>query len=91
MCYRVRALLTPDASASHLTEAHIMKPNPFKFQVIEFSRQYPYGVENRIVAQAATLKGCLSEYSRHVARYAGEPRNIVKTVFKADGVVFDVV
>lgn len=62
-----------------------------KYQVVEFSRQHPYGVENRIVAQAATLKGCLSEYNKHLARYIEPRHNLVKTVFKCNGVAFDVV
>lgn len=63
--------------------------NPFKYQVIEFSRQHPYGVENRIVAQAATIKGCLSEYNKHIARHPEKRANLLKTAFMCDGVVFD--
>lgn len=64
--------------------------NPFKYQVIEFSRQRPFGTENRIVATAATLRGCLSEYKRHLARYPETRSNLLKTVFMCDGVAFDV-
>jgi hypothetical protein len=66
--------------------------NPYKFQVVEWYRAWPDGTPNRIVASAATLKGCLSQYRKHIdtfriARVIHEP---VKTVFLCDGLSFDV-
>ena len=68
-----------------------MRINPFKFQVVEYSDSYPYGVQNSIVAQAPTIKGCLSEYKKHLVRFASiERKNLVKTVLLCDGVQFDI-
>lgn len=66
--------------------------NPYKFQVVEFTGNNPYGTDNRIVASAATLKGCLSIYKKHLERYAIAKINHkpIKTVFYCDGVSFDV-
>ena len=67
--------------------------NPFKYQVVEWSKDYPYGISNRIVASAATLKGCLSQYHKHIDTYrlANISRhNVIKTVFYCDDVPFDV-
>lgn len=68
------------------------RSNPFKYQVIEYTRSWPDGTPNRIVASAATLKGCLSEYKRHLNRYAVAQidHKPIKTVFLCDGVSFDV-
>ena len=66
--------------------------NPFKFQVVEYSRVYPYGTSNRIVAQAPTVRGCMTEYNKHLARWVGvERKNMVKTVWLCDGVEFDII
>ena len=68
------------------------KSNPFKFKVVEWSREFPYGTPNRIVASAATLKGCLSEYSRHVARFeaAKIDRKVLNVKFYCNDVDFTV-
>ena len=70
----------------------VARSNPFKFQVVEYTREWPYGTPNRIVASAPTLKGCLSEYKRHLHRYevAKVDRKVEKTIFLCDGVSFDV-
>ena len=65
--------------------------NPFKYKVVEWSKESPYGVNNRIVASAATLKGCLSQYYKHIDtfRLANARHNPIKTVFYCDDVPFD--
>lgn len=67
--------------------------NPYKHQVVEYYRDYPYGTPNRIVASAATLKGCLSQYNKHINTFkaARINHNPLKTVFLCDGVSFNVV
>lgn len=67
--------------------------NTYKFQVVEYYRDYPYGTPNRIVASAATLKGCLSQYNKHIETFkaARINHNPLKTVFLCDGVSFNVV
>ena len=65
--------------------------NPYKYQVVEWSKDWPYGISNRIVASAATLKGCLTQYHKHVNTYrlANIRHNPIKTVFYCDDVPFD--
>lgn len=66
--------------------------NPYKFQVVEYCAEWPYGINNRIVASAATLKGCMSEYKRHLKIFESFKidHKPLKTVFLCDGVPFDV-
>jgi hypothetical protein len=66
--------------------------NPYKFQVVEYCAEWPYGINNRIVASAATLKGCMSEYKRHlkIVESFKIDHKPLKTVFLCDGVPFDV-
>lgn len=66
--------------------------NPYRYQVVEFYRDYPNGTPNRIVASAATLKGCLSQYKKHINafRLAGIKHSPLVTKFFCDGVAFDV-
>lgn len=66
--------------------------NPYKFQVVEFTRNYPYGTDNRIVVSAATLKGCLNQYNKHIEtfRAAKISHSPLKTVFYCDGTPFEV-
>lgn len=68
------------------------KTNPFKYKVVEWAREFPYGTPNRVVASAATLKGCLSEYTRYVARLAAAKleHKPVAVKFYCDGVEFSV-
>lgn len=68
------------------------RPNPFKYQVVEYTQTGSYGTPNSIVASAPTLKGCLSEYKRHLNRYtvAKIDHKPIKTIFLCDGVAFDV-
>lgn len=68
------------------------KSNPFKFKVVEWDREFPYGTPNRIVASAATLKGCISEYRRYVARFeaAKIDRKALTVKFYCDDVEFTV-
>jgi hypothetical protein len=65
--------------------------NPYKYRIVEWSKDWPYGINNRIVASAATLKGCLSIYRKHLDtfRLANIRHNPVKTVFYCDDVPFD--
>ncbi len=68
--------------------------NQNRYQVVEFSRNSPYGIDNRIVASAATLRGCLSQYNKHVNTWKAakiERKNLIKTVFLCDGVEFNTV
>lgn len=68
--------------------------NPYRYQVVEFSRDYPNGTDNRIVASAATLKGCLSQYNKHLMTWnlaKIDRKNLIKTVFLCDGVEFNIV
>jgi hypothetical protein len=66
--------------------------NPYRYQVAEYCAEWPYGINNRIVASAATLKGCMSEYKRHLLAFSiGKIEHTpLKTVFLCDGVPFDV-
>jgi hypothetical protein len=66
--------------------------NPYKFQVVEWYRSWPDGTSNRIVASAATLKGCLNQYRKHIDtfRLANTDHKPIKTSFRCDGVSFDV-
>lgn len=66
--------------------------NPYRYQVTEYYRDYPNGTPNRIVASAATLKGCLSQYQKHLKTFslAGIKHEPLKTIFHCDGVPFDV-
>jgi hypothetical protein len=67
--------------------------NSYRYQVVEFTRDFPYGTPNRIVASAATLKGCLSQYRKHLEtfRIAKIDHKPIKTIFMCDGVEFNVV
>lgn len=40
------------------------------YTIAAWSRTQSHGTPNAIIASAATLKGCLSEYRRHLARFA---------------------
>ena len=66
--------------------------NPYKYQVVEWYRSWPNGTPNRIVASAATLKGCLSQYRKHIDtfRLAKVDHKPIKTIFLCDDVPFDV-
>lgn len=66
--------------------------NPYKFQVVEYYRDYPNGTPNRIVASAATLKGCISQYRKHLETFKAAKINHapLKTQFLCDGVLFNV-
>lgn len=67
--------------------------NPYKYKVVEWYNSGPVnGHYNRVVASAATLKGCLSQYRKHIDtfRLANVKLNAVKTVFYCDDVPFDV-
>lgn len=66
--------------------------NPYKFQVVEYYRNYPYGTPNRIVASGATIKGCLSQYRKHIETYkaARIEHNPLKTLFLCNDVPFNV-
>lgn len=66
--------------------------NPYKFQVVEYYQDYPNGTPNRIVASAATLKGCLSQYNKHINTFKAAKINHapLKTLFYCDNVQFDV-
>jgi hypothetical protein len=67
--------------------------NPNRYQVVEWTKNSPYGVDNRIVASSATLKGCLSQYNKHLKAWqlAKLDRNLVATKFYCDAVEFEVV
>ena len=40
--------------------------NTSRYQITEDYNVHPYGRENRIIASATTLKGCLSQYHKHL-------------------------
>jgi hypothetical protein len=42
--------------------------NHNKYRIACFWNDWPFGTDNTIVASAATLKGCLSEYKKFVKR-----------------------
>jgi hypothetical protein len=67
--------------------------NPYKFQIVEYYKDYPYGTPNRIVASAATLKGCISQYNKHLKTFklAKIDHKPIKTDFLCDGVSFNVI
>ena len=67
--------------------------NPYKFQVVEFYNDAINGTHNSIVASAATLKGCMSQYQKHLKTYEVAKINHkpLKTLFYCDNVKFDVV
>jgi len=66
--------------------------NPYKFQVVCYYNDATHGTHNRIVASAATLKGCLSDYRRFLQSYEiGKiHHNAIKTLFLCDGVQFNI-
>lgn len=39
------------------------------YTIAAWSRTQSHGTPNAIIASAATLKGCMSEYRRHLARF----------------------
>lgn len=67
--------------------------NPYKYQVIEFYNDAVNGTHNRIVASAATLKGCMSQYKKHLKTYelAKINHKPMKTLFYCDNVQFNVI
>jgi hypothetical protein len=66
--------------------------NTSRYQITEDYNVYPYGRENRIIASAATLRGCLSQYQKHIKTWelAKLDRKALATRFYCDGVRFDV-
>jgi hypothetical protein len=63
-----------------------------KYQIVEWTRNSPYGVDNRIIASAATLRGCLSQYEKHLKTWqlAKLDRKVIATKFYCDNVQFDI-
>lgn len=60
-----------------------MKPHSFTYTIAAWSRTTAYGTDQSIVAFAATRRGVMSEYKRHLARFAGtDPRYVAVNLYK---------
>lgn len=64
--------------------------NQYRYKVVEYYKDWPNGTPNRIVASAATLKGCLNQYKRHLETFqlARVDHRPIKTLFYRDDVSF---
>ena len=67
-----------------------MRINLEKYQVVEWVSTTTQGIENSIVASAATWNGCNTQYQKHLMRYsiANIPHNPVLTKCYKDGLEF---
>jgi hypothetical protein len=67
--------------------------NPYRYQITEHCQNSPYGIENHIVASAATLRGCINQYKKHLKTWelAKVDRKVINTLFYYDGAKLDVV
>ena len=62
--------------------------NPFTYKIVAWSNSTAFGTPNSIVASAATLRGVMSEYRRHLARFAGtDPKYIAVNLYKNDDLI----
>jgi hypothetical protein len=66
--------------------------NPNRYQVTEYYNDAINGTHNTIVASAATLKGCLTQYNKHLKAWeiAKLDRKAIVTKFYCDNVQFSI-
>ena len=60
------------------------------YTIAAWTRTQSFGTPNSIIASAASLKGCMSEYRRHLARFAAarlDPKYAAVNLYKNGALV----
>ena len=61
--------------------------NPFLWRIVAWSNSFPWGTPNSVIASAATRRGVISEYKRHLGRFQAaciDPGYIAVNLYRDD-------